>query len=92
MEAPATLGAEVRSLSGVNAPVDVYVALIDEPLAAVGAGEALLLDVGLHVFVQLLLVFELNVTAVADEVVGGVVLSCVWFRGSLCVCSDVVSL
>lgn len=36
VEAPAALGAEERFLPGVDALVNLYVALIDEPLATVG--------------------------------------------------------
>lgn len=67
VEAPAALGAEERFLPGVDALVNLYVALIDEPLAAVGTRVSLLLHVGFHVVFQLLLFAELNAAAAAEE-------------------------
>lgn len=67
METPAALRAEERPLPRVDALVDLYVALVDEPLAAVGTRVGLLLDVGLHVLLQLLLFAKLNTTAAAEE-------------------------
>lgn len=67
VEASAALGAEERFLPGVNALVNLYVALVDELLPAVGTRVALLFDVGFHVLFQLLFVSELNTAAAAEE-------------------------
>lgn len=67
VEASAALGAEEGFLPGVNALVNLYVALIDELLPTVGTGVALLFDVAFHVLFQLLFVSELHAAAAAED-------------------------
>lgn len=67
VEGPAALRAQEGLLARVDALVDLDVALVDEPLAAVGTRVALLLHVRLHVFLQLLFGAELDVAAAAEE-------------------------
>lgn len=68
VETSATLGAQERLLACVDALVDLYVALIDEPFAAVRAGIGPLFEVGFHVFFQFFLLLELNATTTAEEI------------------------
>lgn len=77
VETSAALGAEERFLPSMDALVNLYVALIDEPLATVGTRVGLLLYVGFHVFFQLFFFIELNTTAAAEEKLGCAVLDCV---------------
>lgn len=67
METSAALGAEERFLPSMDALVNLYVALIDEPLATVGTRVGLLLNVGFHVLFQLFFFVELNATAAAEQ-------------------------
>lgn len=67
VEASAALGAEEGFLPGVNALVNLYVALIDKLLPTVGTRVALLFDVGFHMLFQLLFVSELNAAAAAED-------------------------
>lgn len=85
----AALRAKEGFLPGVDPPVNFYVAFIDEPLAAVGAGVGFLLDMGFHVLVQLLFFTELNSTPAAEVELQ---FSCVCVGCCLRVCCDVVCL
>lgn len=67
VEASAALGAEEGFLPGVNALVNLDVALVDELLSTVGTRVALLFDVGFHVLFQLVFVSELNTAAAAED-------------------------
>lgn len=67
VEASATLGAQERFLTSMNALVYLYVALIDKPLATVRTRVGLFLDMGFHVFVHLFFLIKLNTTAAAEE-------------------------
>lgn len=67
VEASAALGAEERFLPGVNALVNLYVALVDKLLPTVGTRVALLFDVCFHVLFQLPFVSELNTAAAAED-------------------------
>lgn len=67
VETSAALGAEERFLPSMDALVNLYVALIDEPLATVRTRVGLLLDVGFHMFFQLFFFIELNAAAAAEE-------------------------
>lgn len=67
VETTAALRAEERFLPGMYTLVDLYVALVDELLAAVGTRVGLRLDVRFHVLFQLCLFAELNATAAAEE-------------------------
>lgn len=92
METSAALGAQERFLASVDALVNLDVALIDEPLAAVGTRVGLLLDVGFHVFLQLFLLTELYAAAAAEEELRCAVLDRFRFARCLRVCRDVVCL
>lgn len=92
MEASATLGAEEGFLAGVDALMDLYVALIDELLATVGTRVGLLLDVRFHVFFQLFRFAELKATAAAEEKTRWTELHCERFGSSLCMCSNMMGL
>lgn len=84
VEASAALGAEERFLPGVNALVNLYVALIDELLPTVGTRVALLFDVGFHVLLQLLFVSELSAAAAAEDKRRGAALRCLCLTCFLC--------
>lgn len=92
VEASAALGAEERFLPGVNALVNLYVALIDELLPTVGTRVALLFDVGFHVLLQLLFVSELSAAAAAEDKRRGAALRCLRLTCFLCVGGDVMRL
>lgn len=92
VETSAALGAEERFLPGVYALVNLYVALVDEPLAAVRTRVGFLLDVGFHVLLQLFFLIELNATAAAEEKLRRAVLGRVRFASWFGVCSNVVCL
>lgn len=66
MEPFTTLEAEERLFPCMDALVNLYVTLIDEPLATVRAGEGLFFNVAFHVLFQLLFVLELNATAATE--------------------------
>lgn len=80
VEAPAALGAEEGFLPGVNALVNLDVALVDELLPAVGTRVALLLDVGFHMLVQLLFVGQLDTAAAAEDERRGAARRCLRLR------------
>lgn len=67
VETSAAKRAEEGPLARMDALVNLYVALVDEPFAAVRAWVSLLLHVGFHMFLQLLLDVELNAAAAAEE-------------------------
>lgn len=67
VESSAALGAKERLLPGVNALVNLYVALVDELLPTVRARVALFFHVGFHVLFQLLFVIELNTAAATED-------------------------
>lgn len=92
VEASAALGAEERFLPGVNALVNLYVALIDELLPTVGTRVALLFDVGFHVLFQLLFVSELNAAAAAEDERRGAALRRLCLARFPCVASGVMRL